>query len=181
MRYCLLFGVLILIATVSWAQHADRNRMKNAGAPMTVIGERNPALSDGAQALLGGKHEEGIRLTHEGLEAAFGKREEEAALSNLCAGYILVENYEQALVYCEILIERNDRSWRAYNNRAIIYIKTKQWDKADQDLKKGEALNPGSHTMKVARAMYMDAVHPVAPEIEIDDRDPKPDDQTQLL
>jgi hypothetical protein len=24
--------------------------------------------------------------------------------------------------------------------------------------------------MKVARAMYMDAVHPVAPEIEIDDR-----------
>ena len=25
--------------------------------------------------------------------------------------------------------------------------------------------------MKIARAMYMDAVHPVTPEIEIDDRD----------
>jgi hypothetical protein len=25
--------------------------------------------------------------------------------------------------------------------------------------------------MKLARAMYMDAVHPVSPEIEIDDRD----------
>jgi tetratricopeptide (TPR) repeat protein len=179
MRNSLLFLVCIFVAPSVLAQKADR--MNNGGAPMTVIGERNPALSDGAQALLAGDHEEGIRLTHDGLKAAFGRREEEAALSNLCAGYILVENYDQALIYCEMLIERNDSSWRAYNNRAVIYIKTKQWEKADEDLKKGEELNPGSHTMKVARSMYMDAVHPVAPEIEIDDRDPKPDDQTQLL
>ena len=46
----------------------------------------------------------------------------------------------------------------------------KQWDKADADLTRGEALNPGARTMKIARAMYMDAVHPVRPEVEIDDR-----------
>ena len=50
-------------------------------------------------------------------------------------------------------------------------VKTEQWDKAEADLIKGEELNAGAHTMKLARAMYMDAVHPVAPEIEIDDRD----------
>lgn len=179
MRHCLLLLGLVLFAAPAAGQNADR--MDNAGAPMTILGERNPALSDGAQALLAGDTEEGIRLTHQGLEAAFGKREEEAALSNLCAGYILIEQYEKALTYCEMLIARNDRNWRAYNNRAVIFIKTKQWEKAEQDLDRGEELNPGAHTMKVARAMYMDAVHPVAPEIEIDDREPKTDEQTERL
>jgi hypothetical protein len=32
-------------------------------------------------------------------------------------------------------------------------------------------LKPGAHTLKVARAMYMDAVHPVAPEVIVDDRE----------
>jgi hypothetical protein len=50
---------------------------------------------------------------------------------------------------------------------------TEQWEKAEQDLISGEALRPGANTMKVARAMYMDAVHPVVPEIEIDDRQRK--------
>ncbi len=72
-----------------------------------------------------------------------------------------------------MLLARNDKHWRAYNNRALIYMKTKQWNKAEADLIKGEELNAGAHTMKLARAMYMDAVHPVAPEIEIDDRQRK--------
>jgi hypothetical protein len=35
---------------------------------------------------------------------------------------------------------------------------------------RGEELNPNARTLKIARSMYMDAVHPVAPEVEIDDR-----------
>ncbi|MBT8077335.1 MAG: tetratricopeptide repeat protein [Gammaproteobacteria bacterium] len=180
MRNHLIILLAVITALPALAQRPTDERGET-GAAKTVIGQRNPALSDGAQALLAGDIEEGLRLTHLGLKAAFGKREEEAALSNLCAGYIMAEKYDDALVYCEMLITRNDKSWRAYNNRAVIYIKTKQWDKADADLKKGESLNPGAHTMKVARAMYMDAVHPVAPEIEIDDRKSKTNEPPQLL
>ena len=180
MRSHLIFLLAAITASPALAQVSGDERGET-GASKTVIGQRNPALSDGAQSLLAGDVEEGIRLTHLGLKSAFGKREEEAALSNLCAGYIMLEKYDDALIYCEMLIQRNDRSWRAYNNRAVIYIKTKQWDKADADLKKGESLNPGAHTMKVARAMYMDAVHPVSPEIEIDDRKPQSNEQSQLL
>ena len=178
MRFPLIFFLAFFVAVPVFG---NDDKKAGDGQAKTVIGQRNPALSDGAQALLAGDTEEGLRLTHIGLKAAFGKREEEAALSNLCAGYIMIEKYEEALQYCEMLIARNDKSWRAYNNRAVIYIKTKQWEKADADLKKGEELNPGAHTMKVARAMYMDAVHPVSPEIEIDDRDKQGDDSTQLL
>ena len=137
----------------------------------TVIGVRNVPLKAGAEALLASDWEEGIRLTHIGLEQAFGSREEEAGLSNLCAGYLQLGKYDTALMYCEMLLSRNPGHWRGYNNRALIYIKTKQWEKARLDLERGEELNGGAYTLKVARAMYMDAVHPVSPEIEIDDRD----------
>lgn len=159
---------LLFLAPFCWGQGADRiDRPQEA---TTIIGPRNVPLYDGAQALLAGDDEEGVRLTLEGLQIAHGRREEEAALSNLCAGYIKLGNYEEALKYCDILLTRNDKNWRGYNNRAVIYIMTKQYDKANADLLKGEELNPSANTLKVARAMYMDAVHPVRPEVEIDDR-----------
>jgi tetratricopeptide (TPR) repeat protein len=166
--------VAFLLAPLCWGQGAERiNRSQN---PTTVIGPRNLPLHDGAQALLAGRDEEGVRLTLEGLKVAYGRREEEAALSNLCAGYIKLAKYNDALKYCDILLLRNDKNWRGYNNRAVVYIMTRQWDKAHADLVKGEELNPGASTMKVARAMYMDAVHPVRPEIEIDDRQNEDDE-----
>jgi tetratricopeptide (TPR) repeat protein len=163
-----LLAILIVPGSV-WPQANNQTETSNK----TVLGVRNPPLKRGAELLLAGRYEEGVKLTHEGLQQAFGFREEEAALSNLCAGYLQLGKYDTALQYCELLLARNDKSWRAYNNRALIYIKTKQWDKAEADLIKGEELNAGAYTMKVARSMYMDAVYPVAPEIEIDDRETK--------
>ncbi len=163
-----LLTVLVLIAPLGWGQMP--NRMDRDLGAKTVIGPRNMPLYEGAQELLAGNDSEGVRLTHRGLQLAQGRREEEAALSNLCAGYIKLALYDDALRYCELLLTRNAKNWRGYNNRAVIYIKTKQWDKAERDLVAGEELNPNARTLKIARSMYMDAVHPVAPEIEIDDR-----------
>lgn len=170
-------AVLLLPAT-GWAQNTDRM----ANGPLTVIGPRNPDLEDGAKQLLAGHAERGVELTLRGLKAAHGAREEEAALSNLCAGYIMLKNFDEALKYCNMLLARNDRNWRGYNNRAVVYINTGQYDKAHADLLKGEELAPGARTLRIARAMYLDAVEPVAPEVEIDDRqrdrDQKPDEES---
>ena len=173
LRFIAIISVAVaaLLPAATWAQNADRT----ADGPVTVLGPRNPDLKEGAEQLLSGHGERGVELTLRGLEAAQGAREQEAALSNLCAGYIMLENYTEALKYCELLIERNDQSWRAYNNRAVIYINTAEYEKAHRDLVKGEELNPGARTLRVARAMYLDAVDPVAPEVEIDDRQGKPD------
>jgi len=158
-----------LMAPLCWGQSAER--LAGPQTPSTIIGPRNVPLHLGAQALLSGDSEEGVRLTHEGLENAVGRREEEAALSNLCAGYIKLGQFQEALKFCDLLLARNDKNWRGYNNRAVAYIMMKQWDKANDDLLRGEALNPNATTMKIARSMYMDAVHPVRPEVEIDDRE----------
>lgn len=170
-RYSLLI-VAVLLASASWAQNADR--MKSG--PTTVIGPRNPDLQNGAEQLLAGHAKEGVELTLRGLKVAHGTREEEAALSNLCAGYVMQENFEEAMKYCELLLARNDENWRGYNNRALIYIKTGEYEKAHRDLVRGEELNPGARTLKVARAIYLDAVEPVAPVVEIDDRQAKDED-----
>lgn len=152
-------------------------RMQSTTGATTTLGTRNVPLRDGAQALLAGRDEDGVRLTLEGLAIAEGKREEEAALSNLCAGYIKLEKYDEAIKYCNTLLQRNEQSWRAYNNRAVIYIQTKQYEKADHDLSRAEEISPGAHTVKIARAMYRDAVDPVQPEVEIDDRKKSDDAQ----
>ena len=159
MRSLLL--VTLVLAQAAWA--AD---------PQFVIGSRNLDLANGARALLAGRHQEGIRLTLLGLEAANDKREEEIALSNLCAGYTNMGAYRAALKYCDILLQRDDKSWRAHNSKTLVYLFTKQYDKAERSLLAAEAINPGARSVKIARALFLDATQPVAPEIEIDDRDP---------
>lgn len=163
-------AVLGFFLTPALATAQGTRPFESDAAPKTVIGPSNPDLSEGAKALLAGNAELGVRKTLAGLEVAVGPRQHEAALSNLCAGYILLAQYQAALGYCDLLLARNDDNWRAYNNRAVVYIKLGQYGKAEKDLARGEALRPGAHTLKVARAMYMDAVHPVAPEVAVDDR-----------
>ncbi len=88
----------VFLASTCWAEE-----------PRFVIGSVNPGLSDGARALLAGRNEEGIELTLSGLKAANGKKEEEIALRNLCAGYTNLGDYQSALKYCDILLQRNDK------------------------------------------------------------------------
>jgi tetratricopeptide (TPR) repeat protein len=163
-RICLL-AVTALLATASVAQDYDRLER----VPAMVVGARNPDLDKGARLLLAGRTEEGVEATLRGLKFAVGTREEEAALSNLCSGYVVLERFDVALGYCEQLLTQNDESWRGYNNRALIYIMIGEFEKANQDLVRAEALNPGAPTIKIAREIYRDAADPVRPLIVIDD------------
>lgn len=136
----------------------------------TVLGSSNAALQDGADALRAGDAKEGIRLTMLGLSQARGSRERQTAKSNLCAGYALLGQYEIGLPYCDDVLLENDRHWRARSNRALIYIKLRRFEEANQDLLLGENISPNASTLKAVRRMYLDATDPVAPSVVIDDR-----------
>ncbi|MFQ6006764.1 MAG: tetratricopeptide repeat protein [Woeseia sp.] len=135
-----------------------------------VLGPRNLDLADGAQELLAGNAREGVELTLRGLKSAQGKREREAALSNLCAGYLMIDELDTALRYCNILLASNDKHWRGYNNRALIYVFKKDYEKAEKDLIAGQEINPNARTLKVVKGLLLDATQPVTPNIIIDDR-----------
>lgn len=142
----------------------------------TVIGPSNSDLYNGAQALLAGDAEEGVRLTLLGLQSASSTADRITGLANLCAGYILLEQLDTAVSYCGQVLEKNDRLWRAYSNRALAYLKMGRYSEAEQDLQKAEALAPNSRKVKTVRAMLLDATDPVAPQIVIDDRRQPADD-----
>ena len=167
---------MFAVGAIAPAAHAQPDREPDS---RTVMGPRTPALHDGAQALLDGDAEKGVRLTLKGLEVAQGRRERQAALSNLCAGYLLLEQYETALDYCDRALEQNPRNWRALSNRALTNLNLKRYDAAKADLDLGQEIAPHAKSMKEVRGMLRDEIDPVTPNIVIDDRRSTPEDDEE--
>lgn len=162
----MLIGVVCLLLGPAHAQESK-----------TVLGPSNPELSEGAEALLAGDAEKGVRLSLIGLQREGSRRDRLTGMSNLCAGYIMLEQLETAVSYCSRVLDEDDRHWRAYSNRALAYLKMNRLAEADQDLRKAEAIAPAARNVKVVRSMLRDRTDPVAPSIVIDDRrDPDEDD-----
>lgn len=136
----------------------------------TVIGPRNVFLSDGADALVAGDGEAGVRLTVRGLELAQGARERKIGHANLCAGYVMIGEPGRALAHCNWVLERDPNHWRTYNNRALVYLQLERFEESEADIARGQALRPGSRHLKVAKGMLLDETDPVTPSVEIDER-----------
>ena len=152
-------SLLLTVAALATAQETQ-----------TVIGPRNIYLHDGANELTAGDAREGVRLTMRGLEHAQGFREEKTAHSNLCAGFLLVDQPEQALAHCDWVIERDPKHWRTYNNRALVYMALERFAEAEVDIRLGQELRPNSTKLKIVKGMYLDETQPVTPKVETDDR-----------
>ena len=159
-------AALLLASGAAAAQHA---REANEGNK-TVVGPRNRFLADGADALTSNDAERGVALTEKGLAIAQGAFEEKAGLSNLCAGYLMLGQLEQALDACNEVIQKHPDFWRAYNNRALVLTQLGRFEEAEADIARGQALRPTSKKLKLTRARLLDATDPVEPTVEIDDR-----------
>jgi tetratricopeptide (TPR) repeat protein len=162
--------MLALIPPVAAAQQPGNDE----GQARTVIGPTNVDLADGADALRAGDAAEGVRLTERGLRSANSERDRLAGYSNLCAGLVMLDRYEEALESCNTAIAIDDRHWRSYNNRALAYLRLKRYSEAERDIRRGQELNPDAKTLKIVRSMYLDAVDPVSPNVIIDDRRQRP-------
>lgn len=147
----------------------------------TVLGPSNIYLYDGANALMAGDGEEGVRLTVQGLKVAHGTREERVGHANLCAGYLMIDQPATALVHCNWVLERNARHWRTYNNRALVYMRLERYEEAEDDIRKGQELRPNSRNLKIVKGMYLDETKPVTPRVEADDRRTPPKEPSDEL
>jgi tetratricopeptide (TPR) repeat protein len=110
-------------------------------------------LSEGALALFAKDYERGIELTLQGLKQQVAPQQRTAALSNLCAGYVGAERYDEAEAACSEAIELRDSNWRAFNNRAIALLGQGNYEAARSDVARGLQLHPESRQLIKVREM----------------------------
>ena len=154
----------------SAAAEAQKPGSEPIDGPKTVIGPRNPDLTEGAEALLNGDYERGVELTRRGLVVALGRQEQKSGLTNLCAGYYMLGKLEPALDACNEVIELDPSFWRGYNNRALVLMKLGRYEESEADVERGIALRPSAKKLQLTRARLLDETDPVEPTVEIDDR-----------
>jgi regulator of sirC expression with transglutaminase-like and TPR domain len=121
----------------------------------TVIGG-NEMLQAGADALREGDFQHGIELTLEGLKRPNAPREVAAALSNLCAGFVGVRQYDTALEKCNEALKIEANNWRTWNNRAAAYLGKGMYDAALRDVESGLEHQPESSTLKKTRKIVLE-------------------------
>lgn len=161
----MLAAGLLLVATTAAAQGG-----KTLDNHKSVIGPRNHFLADGAEALVRGDAKTGVELTEKGLAIAQGNYEHKAALSNLCAGYLMVNKPQDALKACNEVLELDPKFWRAYNNRALVLMELGRLEESEADVTRGQELRPKSKNLKLTKAKLLDVTDPVEPTVEIDER-----------
>jgi tetratricopeptide (TPR) repeat protein len=153
MRCSLLLVVAaVAMASTAVAQKAPELTQEQADS-RTVLGVENEYLTAGAVAIRARQYDEGIRLTHLGLERPTSPRNRSAALSNLCAAHAAKRQPDVAIDYCNQSLELNNENWHAYSNRAYVYYLKKMFDQADADLDVALTLNPSARQMPQIRGM----------------------------
>src|SRR6516162_3695163 len=129
----------LAVVSLAAASAAAAAPASSADKPIssTVIGPTNVPLADGAAALEEGRADDGIRLTLEGLKLPGPPRDMAAGHANLCAGYVLLHRWYEALAHCNSAIALDAGNWRAYNNRAAVFDARGLYDQAISDIQMG--------------------------------------------
>lgn len=135
----------------------------------TVIGPTSPLAAEGLAALQNGDATRALPLLKKSMNQITGERNFVITLSNICAAYVLLEQYADAVSYCGKALEMRPNFWRALNNRALAYIGAANYRLAKADIDAGLALSPNATSLNKTLRHYNDIVNPVVPVIVIDD------------
>ncbi len=103
-----------------------------------------------------GNYQRGVDLTLEGLKRPNAQPDVAAALSNLCAGFVGLRQFELAIKNCDEALAINDSNWRTWNNRAAAHLGKGMYDAALRDVESGLERAPESNTLKKTRAIVLE-------------------------
>jgi tetratricopeptide (TPR) repeat protein len=114
---------------------------------ITVLGAPNQNLASGSVALAAGRYQDGIRMSLAGLEEVASFKDQAAGHANVCAGYAALKRWHEALPHCNRSLELDRTNWRAFNNRAAVYVGLGMLELAMTDVNAGLELAPDSRVL----------------------------------
>jgi tetratricopeptide (TPR) repeat protein len=151
-----LISTTLLAIPLAWiALPAHTGEPPPANSSTTVIGG-NELLQAGADEMRSGNYQRGVELTQEGLKRPNAQYDVAAALSNLCAGFVGLRQYDVAIKHCDESLAINDGNWRTWNNRAAAHMGKGMYDAALKDVEAGLERAPESNTLKKTRTIVME-------------------------
>ena len=151
----LISFAVIAIPLAGLALPAFAAELPVSNSSTTIIGG-NELLQEGAAELRMGNFQRGVDLTLEGLKRPNPQHDIAAGLSNLCAGYVGLRQFELAIKNCSDSLAINDSNWRTWNNRAAAHLGKGMYDAALQDVESGLERAPESFTLKKTRAIVLE-------------------------
>ncbi len=132
----------------------------------TVLGT-NADLVAGYHDLLAGNYELAVEKLHRGIKSAGTNRERAKALSNLCAGYTILERYDLALASCNESLDINRSNWHALNNRALALMGLNRLTEAKSDVEDAMKLSPKATKLLRTREILFGRLR--TPRVTIED------------
>jgi tetratricopeptide (TPR) repeat protein len=159
---------MCLVTGVGWAQD-ERAADKFRTPGRVVLEDGNTLLAAGSQALRTGDYDEGIRLTHLGLERPGNSAYLRAsALSNLCGAYAAKQEPDAAIEYCSQSLEIDADNWRALSNRAYAHWLKGLHTEAASDLEAAATINPSGSEIAQIRGLINQST--LQPRVNVEDR-----------
>lgn len=153
------------VASAQDEQAGDKFRMQNR----LIFDTKDQLLVAGSQALSTGAYDEGIRLTHRGLERpGISDYERTTALANLCGAYAAKGEPDTAIEYCTQSLEVDAGNWRALSNRAYAHWLKGMHTEAESDLEAAAAINPGASQIAQIRGLINQST--LQPRVSVEDR-----------
>jgi tetratricopeptide (TPR) repeat protein len=144
----LVSGFATLVLTAARAAGAQDD-----GATATVVLGADEYLVAGANAIMAGHYDDGIRLTLVGLDRATSVRNRAAGLANLCGAHVAKNEPDKAIPYCDESLSLNPENWRTYSNRAHAYFLKQQYADADRDNAEAAARSPNAAHVQMIRKL----------------------------
>ncbi len=163
----LILGSLVLFLAAA-AQGQSRHPPSRAEPKGQVLGNSQPLLASGSEAIRAGRYEEGIRLTSLGLERERPTpSEKSAALSNVCAAQAALGRTDAAIRSCSESLAIDDRNWRAYSNRSYAYYLKGLYSAARIDVEAAAVLAPAAREVQEIRGLINE--RSLAPHVVIEE------------
>lgn len=133
--------LFVLCASVSPAR-AEESRTTLWFAPSSDV-------IQGATLIDQGRISEGMAILKAAMaEEDLTMRDYASALTNLCAGYLGLKLYREAVKNCDMALRIRPSLWQALNNRAAAYFGLADYGAAVKDFEAAIKLRPSMDTLR---------------------------------